>query len=91
MNVLPEMGSVLNMIPATPGTSASIINYDTERQYAVTVIGYAVVVDADWVKDGVAHYTTRIEPVIIRDDRVATVSTYLDGRNDYLDVLQVGA
>jgi hypothetical protein len=91
MSVLPEVGSVLKMIPATSGTSASIINLDRdpERQYVLTVIGYAVVVDAAWEDGGVVRYSTSIEPVVIRDDHVATVRAYLDGRQAYPDELRV--
>jgi hypothetical protein len=48
-------GSALNMIPATSGTSALIRSFDPERQYVLTVIGYAVVVDAAWKEGGVVR------------------------------------
>jgi hypothetical protein len=83
MNVLPEVGSVLNMIPATSGTRVRIVRPDMRfERYEFPVISYAVVVVRAWKDDaGAAHYSTTIEPVVISDgNNVTTVGAYRDAK-----------
>lgn len=94
-NVLPEVGSVLTMMPAASGTVVRIQMFDhpmtpTMREYSV--IAFAVVVDWSAVEDGVARYSTRIDPVIIVEgvsSYPTTLGAHLDGKRALVDEICV--